>query len=465
MKGHLYFIGITGHAMRGLALAAREQGYQVSGLDEPAVPPGSDWVDEHKITWSRTYEPAQLDGVTAVIVTGAHVSGDYPPIVDAHKHKIPIKSYAQLWGELTEGAHVIDVSGTHGKTTTTALLAWLFESAGRQPDFLIGIRPFNFPSSVRLTGSKLVIAEGDEYRASKLETKSKVQYHHPDTLVLTSLEHDHPDFFPDLASVKTRFGEIVSALPESGCLVAWAESDNVMDVAALAPCRLITYGLGRGDYVARDVVYHPTGTEFDIEHGGEVLGRISVPLYGKHNVLNALAAVAVGLAEGLSFAQIVSGAATFKGAYRRFHLLSSPTDSITVIDDYAHHPTEATTNIEAAKLHFPHRRVVVVYRPHTYSRTAALLPEYQSAFDRADQVYITSIEGARETGAEHTVSGNDIVQALHMPALYVPNRADLMATLKRDARPGDVILCFSVSGYDQLAEELASTLGSASAHK
>lgn len=444
--------------MRGLALATRGLGYTVTGLDEPAEPPGSTWLDEHHITWWREFEPRQLDGVTAVIVTGAYATDNYPAIVEARRRHIPIKSYAQLWGELTKGERMVDVAGTHGKTTTTALITWLLDAAGRHPDFLIGIRPFNFDSSVRLAGSGIAVAEGDEYRASQLETKSKVQYHHPDVLVLTSVEHDHPDFFASKTTYARRFADIVAGLPKTGRLVAWAESDTVTAAAKSAPCPITTYGLELGDYTARDVTYVPTGIEFDVENHGGILGRIAVQLYGKHNVLNTLAAVATTLSEGLSFEQIIAGAATFKGSYRRFNLVSPPDTDITVIDDYGHHPTEVATNLEAAKLHFPGRRIVAIVRPHTYSRTKALLTEWRQAFSDADLVYITDIEGAREAHMAHTVSGNDIVQALKMPALYTPDRTDLVRRLKVDAKPGDVILCFTVSGYDKLAEDLAQTL-------
>ena len=458
MNGHLYFIGIAGHTMRGLALSARELGFQVTGFDPTAVPPGSEWLDEHDLQWWRAFDPAQLDGVTAVIITGAHVSDTAPSIVEARRRKLPIKSYAQLFGELTEGKHVIDVAGTHGKTTTTSLIAWLLESAGQHPDFLIGIKPFNFDLSVRLTGSGVVVAEGDEYRASPLETKSKVQYHHPDTLVLTSIEHDHPDFFPDLKAVMDRFREIVAALPKNGRLVAWAESQTVVEVAKSSAAPVTTYGLSTGDYTARNIAYLPTGVEFDIENHSGPIGRFATTLYGKHNVLNSLAAAAAAISEGLTIEQIIAGGATFKGSYRRFNVMGPVESPITVVDDYGHHPSEVATNLEAAKLHFPGRRVVAIVRPHTYSRTKALLHEWQQAFGSADLVYITDIEGAREAGTEHTVSGNDIVQALTMPAIYTPTRDELVAHVRKDAKPGDVIICFTVSGYDQLAEDLASLL-------
>jgi len=458
MTGHLYFIGIAGHTMRGLALAARDNGYQVTGLDEPAAPPGSDWLDVHNFVWHRHFDPVQLGGVTAVIVTGAHVTNDSPVIVEARRRGIPVQSFAEFFGHLTLGEQVIAVAGTHGKTTTTALVAWILESAGRRPDFLIGIQPFNFPASVRFAGADVAVVEADEYKASSLDTRSKAQYYHPDILVLTAVEHDHPDLFPNLAAVEARFETIVAALPKNGHLIACAEAENVLRIAKKAHCRGTTYGIEVGDLRARNVTYLPEGIELEVERDGKVLGHLAVSLYGRHNVLNTLGATAAALEHGLSFNDILTGAATFKGAYRRFNIVSDPDSDITVIDDYAHHPTEVATNLEAAKLHFKGHRVVVVFRPHTYSRTFALLAQYQAAFANADLVFITDIEGAREAGNVATVSGQDIVDKLTMPAHYEPDRSKLIEHIKAEAKPGDVILCLSVSGHQNMAQELTNQL-------
>jgi UDP-N-acetylmuramate--alanine ligase len=456
---HLFFIGIAGHAMRGVALAALRRGNTVSGLDENAVPPGSDWLDEHGIVWSRTPDPQHLDLVDVVIISGG-LPADYPMLEEARRRHIRIISFAEYLGDLTTGKHVITVSGTHGKTTTTALITWLLDSAGRHPDYLIGIRPFNFDSSARLSGADTFVVEGDEYEASTIDGKSKVQYYHPDVLVLTSVEHDHPDIFPTFASVVDRFTEVIAGLPKTGRLIAWAANKTVAKVAAAAPCPVITYGLETGDYTPRDIAYQATGVEFDVENGPKgIMGRVAVPLYGKHNVLNVLAATAVALGEGLTMEQIIAGAANFRGAYRRFNLLTEPEATVTVVDDYAHHPTEVATTLEAAKLHFAGRRIVAVFRPHTYSRTAALLEEYRRSFDSADLVYITDIEAAREAGHNPSgVSGLDITKALSSAALYTPDRADLIRRIKLDSKPGDVVVCMSVSGHNNLAEELAQAL-------
>jgi UDP-N-acetylmuramate--L-alanine ligase len=454
----LLFIGIVGHAMRGLALAAKQLGNEVSGLDEGAEDgAGTQWLEEHGIKWTKQSDPKLLDGIDTVIISGG-THADDAMLAEAKKRHIEVQSFAEYLGGLTRGEHTIVIAGTHGKTTTTALISWLLESAGRKPDFLIGVKPFNFDSSARLGGGKVAVLEGDEYKASSLDTKAKLEYYHPDVLILTSVEHDHPDVYSDLSAVVSRFTHVVKSLPTSGRLIAWGESETVAQVAESAACPVTSYGLGAGDFTARDIAYVSTGIEFDVQHGAKIVGRIATPLYGKHNVLNVLAAVAAAVGEGLTTEQIIQGAASFKGTYRRFNLLTQNGAGIAVVDDYAHHPTEVATNIEAARLHFPGRRIVAVFRPHTFSRTKALLSEYKKAFTGADLIYITDIEGARESGAERTVSGNDIVQGLGKPALYVPDRADLIARLRRDTKPGDVVLCFSVSGYQQLAEELAKTL-------
>ncbi|MBW4061539.1 UDP-N-acetylmuramate--L-alanine ligase [Candidatus Saccharibacteria bacterium] len=451
---HLFFVGIAGHAMRGLAYAAQQSGNQVTGLDVPATSPGSDWLDEHGLVWTNISSPALLDGVDEVIISGGTAASD-PILVEAAKRGLPVISFAEFLGKLTKDKRVISVAGSHGKTTTTAFITWLLESAGRQPDFLIGIQPFNFDSSARLVGSDIVVIEGDEYRASTLDERSKLQFYHPDVLVLTSVEMDHPDVFADLAAVKARFAEVIAAMPPNGHLIAWSDSAAVTELAAHAKAPVVLYGLQSGSVVGRNISYTATGIEFDLEIDGHVLGRLAVPLFGRHNVLNSLAAAAVAIGEGLRFGDIAAGAATFKGAYRRFNVVSMPTSPVTVIDDYAHHPTEVAATIQAAKLHFAGRRVVAIFRPHTYSRTKTLLHEFQHAFGEADKAYITGIEGAREAGQEASVSGADVATGIGASTTYEPDRAKLVETVIADAKAGDVILCMTVSGYDKLSGELA----------
>jgi UDP-N-acetylmuramate--L-alanine ligase len=452
----LLFIGIAGHAMRGLALAAKRAGYAVTGLDENAFPPGSDWLTKHDIAWTNIPDFKLFESFDEIVLN-AQYPADYPFIVEAQRRGVPIISFPDFLGQVTKMKHVIAVGGTHGKTTTTAFITWLLESAGRHPDFLIGIQPFNFDASARLDGSDVVVIEGDEYKASNLDPHPKLDYYHPDVLVLTSVEMDHPDMFRDLAHVVDSFQAIVVRLPKSGRLYAWADDPTVSEVASHASAPVTAYGLEQGTVRARSIAYMPTGIEFDLEIDGAILGRLAVPLYGRHNILNSLAAVSVALGEGLTFDQVTVGAGTFKGAYRRFNVLTAPSAPITVIDDYAHHPTEVAATIEAAKLHFPGRRLIAVFRPHTYSRTRTLLAEFQAAFELADVSYITDVESAREALSDATVSGNDVASGIPGVAHFVPGRSDLLGQLLHAAESCDVILCMSVSGYDKFADELAQT--------
>lgn len=448
--------------MGGLAFAAKNGGFEVAGLDETAGPPMSTWLDDHNISWSKTFDPAQLEGVDTVVVSGHHGHDDHPVIRLARQKNIAIISFAELLGTLTKGAHVVAVAGTHGKTTTTSLIAWLLESAGRKPDFLVGIRPFNFNASSRLNGSKLFVVEADEYKASTQDLRPKFDYYHPDVLVLTSVEHDHPDIFPTMSSYLDAFKKLVKNMPKSGTLVAWAEDHNVSEIAASASCSVITYGLEQGDYRAENIAYTANGISFDIT-GKQEFSGVTVPVFGQHNVLNALAATVVAVNEGLTIQQIKAGALAFKGAHRRFALLTPANASITIIDDYAHHPTEAKTTIEAAKLHFPGRRLIALYRPHTYSRTQTLLSEYHAAFSQADKLYITDVEPAREAANQRTVSGQEVIDGLPDPvrkhAVFLSDRDALVKNIIDTAQPGDVVLCMTVSGLNDIAGELAQKLG------
>lgn len=460
---HLFFLGIAGHAMGGLALAAKNRGYKVTGLDEAGSPPMSTWLDDHGLQWSKTYQPAQLEGVDAVVISGQHGSEDHQVIQVARQRGLRVLSFAELLGEITQGVHVVAVAGTHGKTTTTSLITWLLESAGRSPDYLIGIRPFNFEASSRLNGASVVVIEADEYKASTIDSQPKFDYYHPNVLVLTSVEHDHPDIYPTPESYVAAFEHLVANLPPDGCLVVCAEDHLAMQLSKKARCKVVTYGSEKGDYVAKNVDFLSSGIRFNVQTPQGLLGTITVPLYGRHNVLNSLAAIAVGLQEGLDFKNIVTGARKFKGAFRRFNILTPNQSNITVIDDYAHHPTEARTTIEAAKFHFSGRRLVVIYRPHTYSRTQTLLSEYHRAFSGADKLYITDVEPARELANQRTVSGQEIVDGLPADlksrSVFVKNRDDLVKQIVANAKSGDVVLCMTVSGFDNVANELADRLG------
>lgn len=449
-----HFLGISGHAMRGVALAARDLGHEVTGTDEGAYPPGSDWLDEQGFTWWQQPNLAHLKGVHEIIVSG-HTQPDHPELLAASQQGIPVRSFPELIAELTKKGRRIVVAGTHGKTTTTSLITWLLESAGRKPDFLIGIKPHNFESSVRLAGGKVAVIEGDEYRASQLDTLSKFAFYQPTVAVVTSIEMDHPDFFRDLGDITGRFREFIGTVPADGAVYYWQGSPVVREAVEGVTARVAGYDFAEAEWWADNVRYEPAGLRFTLMHHTEAVAELAVPLYGAHNVLNATAASAVALGEGMTVEELGHGMVTFKGASRRFERVTPEDAPITVLDDYAHHPTEVKTTIEAAKLHFG-GRVIAIFRPHTYSRTKKLLKEYQGAFGAADEAFIAEIEAAREAKKAQTVSGADIAAKAGREVRYEPDRRALVEAIVAAAKPGDTILCMSVNGYEDLAQELAS---------
>lgn len=466
-SSHLHFLGIFGHAMRGVALAAQQLGYTVSGTDDGASPPAA-WLDGHGITWWQTPDPKHLDGVTGLIISG-HVQADHPELLAAQQRGLSVRSFAQFVGELTANHHRLVVTGTHGKTTTTALIAWILESAGQDPDYLVGILPKNFETTVRLRGAAgqktggvrpVAVLEGDEYRASQLDTASKFAYYRPDLAVITSIEMDHPDFFTGITDITERFGRMVKGLPVGGRLLYWQGSPAVRAVAEQAEVSAASYGISEGDWRAASISYVPEGLTFSLWHGASELGVLSVPLYGVHNVLNTVAAAATSLGEGVSLAELQTALKRFKGASRRFERVSAAGASVNVFDDYAHHPTEVATTLDAARRHFS-GRVIAVFQPHTYSRTKELLKEYQRSFKSADLAMITVIEAAREQvqDAEKSVSGEAIADKTGDTVRYVADRAQLLDAVVAECAPGDTVVSMSVGGNNHFAEELAVRLG------
>lgn len=441
--------------MSGLAVAARGLGYQVSGTDPGAYPPTTDWLDEHAITWWREPDATHVEGVDTLVISGGTPSDDVE-LRAAQKQGIAVLSYAQFVGELVVDKRRIVVAGTHGKTTTTALIAWLLESAAKPPDYVIGIQPKNFDSSVRLSESKVIILEGDEYKASSIDERSKFWYYRPDVLVVTSLEMDHPDLFKSVSEIEVRFREVVEAMPPDAKFLYAAGVAELKTVADASKCENESYGIA-GDWFADHVLFKPEGLAFDLYNDDVYHGHFTVPLYGSHNVANSIAAIVVARGEGLDRHDIQHALETFQGAARRFSILSAPEARITVIDDYAHHPTEIGATINAAKLHFG-RRVIAVVRPHTYSRTRELLEEYRTAVRLADICFVTEIEGAREATLTTTVRGHDIVKDNSEQVVFEPDRAKLVERIEAAAQPGDVVICMTVSGYEGLADELGRKL-------
>jgi UDP-N-acetylmuramate: L-alanyl-gamma-D-glutamyl-meso-diaminopimelate ligase len=453
---HVHFLGICGYAVSGAALLAKQLGYQVTGSDEDAYPPTTETLTRAGIDWVNHHAPSNLDmgGTPDLVVVGNQVRAGNPEWEEAVRRGLPITSEAEFYGELTGDRVRIAVCGTHGKTTTSSLLAWMLECAGMSPGFRLGTTSRDFGATARLGGGRPFVFEGDEYTTAPWDSRPKFLHTHPYAGCVTRLELDHPDVYPTFESYRAPFVELARSMPADGVLALCADDAECVALQLDASCRVVLYG----DNPAADWRPRLTGTSgqaqtFDISRrDGVVLPPVRLSVPGWHNVLNATAALILADAVGAPLEPCIAACATFEGASRRFEILGTA-DGVTVVDDYAHHPTEVAATIDAGRQRFPDGRLVVVYVPHTYSRTLALLDDYAGAFRGAGTVILGPIEPARERHLAHTVSIEDVAARIRDvdDVRIAPSSDEALQQVLAAARPGDAVLCLSVRGFDDLA--------------
>jgi UDP-N-acetylmuramate: L-alanyl-gamma-D-glutamyl-meso-diaminopimelate ligase len=462
-----YLIAIGGTAMTPLAGLLLERGERVLGSDGPLYPPMSDRLAALGIEPRPAWDPANLPADVTRVVVGNLARGDNPELREAERRGLPVASMPEtLRTEILAGRHPVIVAGTHGKTTTTALAAWLLASAGHDPGFLVAGEPLNFDAPARLGTGPAFVLEGDEYSTSYADKGPKFLHYAPRTFVLTSVEFDHADLFPDLSAVKGAFRSGVALVPPDGRIVAFADDPNVRDVLreARAPVALYSLEKASADLVARDVSESEEGLCFRILLGGEFLLDARLPMSGRHNVANALAATAVGLEFGLSPAEIAAGLATFKGVRRRMEELGTA-GGVTIVDDFAYHPTAVATTLDGAKQRFPGRRVWAVFEPRSMTAGRADFEErYLTALSKADAVALAApYHAARlsQPGGPGALDVTSLVERLKgrgIPALAAKTPDDLLAALLPQLRPGDVIVSMSSGAFGGFPTRLLEAL-------
>lgn len=370
----VYFIGIKGSGMSALALILNDLGYEVAGSDidqftftqtplaQAGIPMYSFSADNVKPGW--------------IYIKGNAFPDDHPEVVAAKAQGDTVVSYPDFLSELLAGYTSIGVSGTHGKTSTTGLLAHVLSGVAKT-SYLIGDG-----TGKGVQDAKFFVYEADEYRRHFLA-------YHPDYTIMTNVDFDHPDYYQDLNDVVTAFQSEANQTKKG--IFAWGDDPNLRDLKADVP--VYYYGLkDSDDFQAININRTDEGSAFDVQHHGQNLGHFEIRLFGQHNILNSLAVIGVSYLEGLSMTEVAAELLTFKGVKRRF----SETDikQYTIIDDYAHHPSEIKATIDAARQKYPNKKIVAVFQPHTYSRTQALLPGFAKSLNLADEVYLTEIFGS-----------------------------------------------------------------------
>ncbi|HEX4578500.1 MAG TPA: UDP-N-acetylmuramate--L-alanine ligase [Candidatus Dormibacteraeota bacterium] len=460
MSGHVHFLGICGYAVSGAALVAREQGWRVSGSDDQAYPPTTDILSAAGIDWVDGSDAGNLErwGVPDLVVVGNQTRATNPEWIAARDRGLPLCSEIEFYLRLTADRHRIAVCGTHGKTTTSSLLAHMLDAAAMNPGYRLGATSLDLGGSARL-GTGPFVFEGDEYTTAPWDSRPKFLHINPAAACVTRLELDHPDIYPTLAAYRAPFIELAASLPTNGVLVLCADDPECAALAGHARCRVLTYGIvAQADWRVQIGADHDGLQHFTVSHR-TASTDVALTFPGTHNALNATAALLLASDAGAPWSVIVDACATFKGPARRFEVCGE-VDGVTVVDDYAHHPTEVEATIAAARLRYPGRRIVAIHTPHTYSRTLTLLEDYGHAFTGAGLVILGPIEAARERGTAVGVTSHDVAAraAVSAPAHVVDSSDQAVTLIQRMAREGDVLLVLSLGGFDKLAVRLVRAL-------
>jgi UDP-N-acetylmuramate: L-alanyl-gamma-D-glutamyl-meso-diaminopimelate ligase len=456
----VHVLGISGSAMAPVAGMLKERGFHVTGSDVNVYPPASTLLDSLGIRWNEGFREENLQPAPDLAVVGNIVARGNPEIEYILDEKIPYCSMPQLLEEYFIPGHTsIVVAGTHGKTTTTAMLAWIFQVAGRRPDFLVGGVLRNFKEkSYGLGGGEEFIIEGDEYETAFFDRGPKFLHYHPDELILTSLEYDHADIFPDLAAIALQFRRLVNLVPRRGRILIWGESPELQETAAKAFCPVETFGLTSDcDWYAGDILWQDSATEFRVVFRGSEVTRIRIPAAGRHNVLNALAAIALAYGRGVECEAIEQALATFEGVRKRMEI-KGEARGVLVVEDFAHHPTAIRLTLEAARTRWPGRKIWAAMEPRSNTMRRKIfqnvLPE---ALMIADAVLVGPVNRAQLLGEEERLSPEQIADSLlerGRPAKAFESADEIAEYLADNAKTGDVVMVLSNGSFDGLSGKL-----------
>ncbi len=404
---HIHVIGIGGSAMAPLAGMLRERGFRVTGSDSGVYPPASTLLESLGISFFHSFNAANMTPAPDLVIVGNIIARGNPELEEVLDRKISYRSMPEILEEVfLPGRHSIVVSGTHGKTTTTAMLAWIFETASKKPNFLVGGVAENFGKSYGLGGGEEFILEGDEYETAFWDRGPKFFHYHPDDLIITSLEYDHADIYPDFETYELAFRRLVNLVPRRGRAVIWGDTADsgpaLRRAAQKALCQVETYGFSDGnDWIASNVAIEKEGVRFAVRHHGERFGEFLLAATGRHNVLNALAAIVVAQGRGISAEAIGKALKTFRSVKRRMDV-KGEFGGILVVDDFAHHPTAVKATIEAARARWPGRRLWGILEPRSNSMRRKVFQEtLPQALGLADRVVLGGVFRSHQLGDDN----------------------------------------------------------------
>ena len=464
---HIHLIGICGTAMASLAGMLRERGFRVTGSDNAVYPPMSDFLAALAIPVAQPYAESNLEPRPDLVVVGNAISRGNPELERVLDERIPFQSMPQLlFDEFLRQKETIVVAGTHGKTTTTSMLSWIFQSAGKQPSFLIGGIAENFGASFRLQPGRQFIIEGDEYDTAFFDKGPKFLHYFPESVILTSVEFDHADIYKNLEEVKTAFKRLVNLVPRRGRIVALEGNPTVEECVSRAFCSVEHYGFGeRAHWRAVQVRFEPERTAWTLLHDGELWSELEFALAGDYNVLNATAAAALAAGYGIAPSAIAEALRTFRSVKRRLEV-KAEIGGVTIIDDFAHHPTAIAGTLRALRARYPGRRLWAVLEPRSNTlRRNVFQHELVESLRLADQVVVAGVFKLESIPESERLDPAAVVAELNQrgtPARQLADVDAIVADVVPQLRSGDVVAILSNGGFGGIYEKLPRRLKSRS---
>jgi len=469
MAKHVHLIGVCGTAMASLAGMLRARGHRVTGSDAAAYPPMSDQLQAMGIPIMEPYSAANLDPRPDLVVVGNAISRGNVELECVLDQRIPMTSMAALiHDEFLPGRESLVVCGTHGKTTTTSMLAWIYETAGKhnailKPSFLIGGVAENFRTSFHVhDGTRPFILEGDEYDTAFFDKGPKFLHYFPDAAILTHVEFDHADIYVDLAAVKTAFKRMVNLIPQRGRLVAFDGSENVTECCAKAFCKVERYGLDKNSYWSViGLTQQGSSTSWTLLREGVEFARLTLPMAGEHNALNATAAAALAAGQGVPAAAIVEALATFKSVKRRLEVRAEVA-GVTVIDDFAHHPTAIRETLRALRAAYMGHKLWAVLEPRSNTlRRNVFEHELVESLALADEVVLAQVFKSEAIPKQERLEPEHVVTALQakgVPAVLCADADAIVNEISPRLKSGDVVAILSNGGFGGIYEKLPAAL-------
>jgi UDP-N-acetylmuramate: L-alanyl-gamma-D-glutamyl-meso-diaminopimelate ligase len=453
-----HFLGISGTAMGAVAVALGERGFTVTGSDENVYPPMSIFLEERGIALKEGFRPENIPNDVDVVVVGNAMKRGNPEVEAVLNRKLFYLSLPEVLKDyFLRGRHNLVVTGTHGKTTTTALLAWIMEKAGRNPGFLIGGIPKNFGEGARLNDSKYFVIEGDEYDTAFFDKRSKFVHYLPELVIVNNIEFDHADIFRTIDDVKTSFRHLLRIVPQNGMVLLNGDDPNCIDVAGECLAQMIEIGFSENCAERiREAVCSPNGSRFKL--GEETF---EIPLVGEFNVRNAAMAITAARFYDVPKAKIDSALESFAGIARRQEVRGEA-GGVKVIDDFGHHPTAISQTLAALRHRFPGQRLWAIFEPRSNTtRRAVFQKQLPEAFELADGVFISQVARLEQIPEKERLNPEAVVEAIAKsgrPAFYEANADAIIDRIVPMLKSRDVVIVFSNGGFDNIHEKLLARL-------